>query len=307
MTGTNTFTSTDLQYIINTVWSPKVEREMQANLVAASFFTDFSDMLSGGGSTLDLTEIFTNKLSANTKSNGSEVTLQSPATGQLSLTVDTWKEVSFLIEDKEAQLVLQNARIAQEYADQAKYIIAKTLDSAILANYATLSQTVSDTATDVTDSIIRQAIGTLGAADVPFDQLAFFFHPTVVWQDLMGSAKYTNAYQSGVNPSAIVTGNFGTGGAFGKARMGTLYGIPVYQTSQVPADGASSAFYNLLASPRAYMFATRTPGGNYVRSISSYQHPNLGTLWTNDCLYGTAELRDVAGVVIKSRQSGIVS
>lgn len=92
----NTYTATDLQYIINEIWSPKVEKEWRANLLAADFFTDFSGMMTGGGDTLNITDIFTNQFSANTKSNGEDVTLQSPATGQLTLSVDTWKEVSYL-------------------------------------------------------------------------------------------------------------------------------------------------------------------------------------------------------------------
>lgn len=82
--------------------------------------------------------------------------------------------------------------------------------------------------------------------------------------------------------------------------------IPVLETTQVQADGASSAFYNLLAGPKAFMFATQTVGGG-VRSQASYRNDYLGTLWTNDVLYGVAELRDAAACVIKSRQTGIVS
>lgn len=306
MTGTNTYTATDLQYVINEVIRPSVEREFEAELLAADFFTDLSWALAGGGNIVDIPDIYTNVPSVNTKSNASEVTLQSPATNRVQLTTFLWKEISYLIEDSELQLMLQSSDLLQALAEQAKYHVAKAADSAIFANYATISSVVSDTATDVTDSIIRQAIATVAASDVPFEQLEFFFHPTVIWQDLMGSSKYTNAYQSGVTPASVVTGNFG-GVARTKSSAGVLYRIPVRQTTQIPKDGASTAFYNLLASPKAFDFAFRTPEGNRVRSKSSYQHPNLGTLWTNDSLYATGELRDAAAVVIKSRQSGIVS
>jgi len=308
MTLTNTFSATDLQYIINEIWSPKVEREYQANLLFADFVTDMSDMFAGGGDTLNITEIFTNQFSANDKSNATQVTLQSPAQGSLTLAVNTWKEVSWLIEDKEIQLALQSADYLRAYSEQAEYIIAKALDSSLAGLYSGLSQTVNDTASDVSDADIRSAIETILDGDAPFEGLAFFFHPTVIWHDLMGISKYTNVYQAGPTNQAgpVITGAFG-GGRAGKALRGYLYGIPVYETTQVQEDGASSAYFNLLITPRTFCYAVRTPGGKRVRSQAHYWPESLGTLWTTDIIYGVAELRDAEGVVIKSRQTGIVS
>jgi len=308
MTLTNTFSATDLQYIIQEVYSPKVEREWRAGLVAGDFFTDFSGMMTGGGDTLNITDIFTNQFSANDKSNATQVTLQSPATAQIQLSVNTWKEVSYLIEDKELQQILRGSDILDAYEDQAKYVIRKALDTSLMGLYSGLSQTVNDTASDVSDADVRNAIETVVDSDVPFNELAFFFHPTVIWHDLMGIGKYTNVYQAGSvqgYAGPVVTGFLG-GGSKAKALRGVLYGIPVYETTQVQEDGASSAYFNLLAHPKTFCYAIQTPGGN-VRSQAHYWPESLGTLWTTDIIYGVAELRDDAGVVIKSRQTGIVS
>lgn len=305
MTGTDTFTSTDLQYVIQTVYSPKVEREWRANLIAADFFTDFSRMFAGGGSSMTIADVFTNQFSAATKSNGSEVTLISPAQGTLSLAVNTWKEISYLIEDKELQQILQGSDVLEAYASQAKYIISKALDTSLMGLYSGLSQTVNDTANDVADVDIRSAIETVVDGDVPLSQLAFMFHSTVIWHDLFGISKYTGVYTAGGDP--VSTGMLG-GATAGRqeAYRGRLYGTPVFETTQVQADAASSAYYNLLAHPKSFCYATMTPGGK-VRSQSSYLATNLGTLWTTDIIYGVAELRDDSAVVIKSRQSGVVS
>ena len=158
MTGTNTFTPTDLQHIINEVWSPKIEPQYEAHLLAADFFTDDSPMLVGGGDTIHMTEIFTNVFTSSAKSNTSEVTLISPAQAQVNLTVSTWNEISFLIEDKEAVQMLQAAAMPMEYAKQAGYVIAQDLDTAIMSLYADAGQTVNDTASDVTDPRIREAL-----------------------------------------------------------------------------------------------------------------------------------------------------
>lgn len=275
-----------------------------SNLLAADFFTDFSGMFGGGGDTLNITDIYSNVFSASSKSTGSEVTLNSPAQSELNLSVDTWTENSYLIEDKELQQMLRGSDLLAAYAEQSKYQIAKGLDSALLALYSGLSQTVNDTASDVTDVDVRSAIESVVDDDVDFTKLAFFFHPTVIWHDLMGASKYTNVYDS----DPVATGKLG-GMSAGrkKAFRGNLYGIPVFETTNIQADGASSAYYNLLAHPKAFMFATMTPGAGRIRSQANYLPENLGTLWTTDIIYGVKELRDKAACVIKSRQSGVVS
>lgn len=207
------------------------------------------------------------------------------------------------------QQLIQSSDVLDAYASQAKYIVAKALDTSLMGLYSGLSQTVNDTATDVTDSVVRQAIESIVDGDVPFNEMAFFFHPTVIWHDLMGIAKYTNVYQAGSQNGfngPVITGTLG-GGTRGKALRGMLYGIPCYETTQVQEDGASSAFYNLLATPKAFMFGVQTPNGKRVRSQANYLPESLGTLWTTDVIYGVAELRDECAVSIKSRQSGIVS
>lgn len=310
LTTTNTFTATDLQYIIPEIWSPRIEREFQANLLAADFFTDFSSMVSGGGDTLNITDIFSNQFTASDKTNASDVTLVSPAQAQIQLSINTWKEVSFLIEDKEAQQVLKSAGVQGEYASQAAYIISKAMDSSLMGLYSTLATSANDTASDVVDVDIRTAIENVADGDAPVDELAFFFHPTVIWHDLMGIAKYTNVYQSGSMNGyngPVTAGTLGGTTKRQKAHRGFLYGIPVYETTQVQADTASSAFFNLLAGPRTFCFGVQTPGDRRVRSQANYRPESLGTLWTTDIIYGVIELRDDAGTVIKSRQTGLVS
>jgi len=176
---TGTYSSGDLQYVINTLYSPKVEREYRANLVAGDFFDNLSGMFAGGGGHLSIPDIFTNQFTAQDKSTGSNVTEQSPAEAELTLTVDTWKEVSYVIEDRQLKQIMAGSDVLDAYASQAKYLIAKALDTSLMALYSGLSQTVNDTASDVTDADVRQAIESIVDGDVPMQRLAFFFHPTV--------------------------------------------------------------------------------------------------------------------------------
>ena len=308
MTGTNTYTATDLQYSIPEIWGPKVNEEFEAKLGAASFFTDLSADFPEGD-TMHIPGIYSNTFSANDKGNGSEVTLQSPAQTENQLSVDTWKEVSYLIEDKELKQMKGSLNLQGRYAKQAAYTIRKALDTSLMSLYSGLSQTVNDTASNITDPDIRNAIETLDAKDVPEEDRMFFFHPTVYWEDIMGISKYYDASQAGWKKEGgpIVSGNFGTKMTGQNGIRGVLYGIPVMTTTQVQEDGASSAYFNMLAHKDAFVFAVQTPGANKVRVQSSYELPNLGLLWVNDIIYGVKENRDDAAVNIKSQQSGIVS
>lgn len=299
-----TFTAADLQYTIPEMWAPVVLREMQASLLAADFFRDSSGMLVGGGDTINFADVFTNKFSANDKTNDAEVTLQGPAQGTVQLVVDTWKEVSYLIEDKQLVQILQSSDVLEAYASQAGYIVAQALDTSLFGLYSGASQTVNDTASDVTDGVVRRAIESLVDGDVNIAAAAFFFHPTVVWHDLFGISKYTNVFDS--TPVAI--GQLGqTTGRVNKTSVGRVYGIPTFQTTQVQADGNNTAYFNILATPDAFTYAVQTPGGQKVRTQATYEQGNLGTLWTSDIIYGVKELRDDSVVVIKSRQSVVVS
>ena len=218
---TGTYSAGDLQYVINTLYSPKVEREYRANLLAGDFFTDLSGMFAGGGGHLSIPDVFTNQFSANTKTTGSKVTDQSPATAELTLTVDTWKEVTWIIEDRQLAQIMAGSDVLDAYSSQAKYIIAKALDTSLMSLYSGLSQTVNDTASDVNDADIRRAIESIVDGDVPMQDLAFFFHPTVIWHDLFGISKYTGVYDS----DPVATGMLGGATTARKnAFRGRLYG-----------------------------------------------------------------------------------
>lgn len=289
------FDTTNLAPIINEIWAPEIEREWQSKLKFANFFKDVSEQYVGGGQVLNVSGIYTNKLQKHTKTGGEEVTLQSADMDGTALTIDSWEEVSFLLDDFEAQLVLQSANVAQEYADQAKYILSRALDEAIAtALNAGLTNSVGSSSTDLTDGIIREAIEMVDADDVPMEEMAFFFHPTTYWHDVHGEEKYYKFDRS----AEVFNGNFGP---LDVAR--TLYEIPVMKTTIVPK---SSEIDNFLAHPKACAFAVVTPGGG-VRSQSKYELLKLGTAWVSDIIYGIKGLRTDAGVVIKSNVGGIVS
>src|SRR5574343_1631526 len=193
---TDTYTAGDLAASIPEIWSPKINDYFKCELVFAPFFVDRSSELSMGGDTLHTPGLVA--MSANAKSNGAAVTLNSPADDTKDLVVDQWYEVSFAIEDKEAAQVLHSYTTMNARAENAAYEIARTLEAAIASLFAGFSEVVGSSTTNVADSDIRKAIATLDANCVPGignnkKDVAFFFHPTVFWRQLQNIDKFSLA------------------------------------------------------------------------------------------------------------------
>lgn len=240
-----------------------------------------SSEFAGGGDNLYIPNL--TEMTANVKSNANAVTLNSPTETSVTLTVNTWYEVSFAIEDREAWQVKRSYELQKRYAENAAYTIGAVLEDAIIALFDNFSQTVGASTTNVADSDIRAAIQALDVANAPRENRAFFFHPAVMWGDIMGIDKFTLVQNTnGADPVL-------------KGAVGMLYGIPVYVTSRMPYISGTSGRVGALAHKDAIVHASRG-----IRTQSNYIPEYLSTLVTCDLLYGVVENRDTFGVFIKS-------
>lgn len=270
----------------------------------ASFFTDRSDELDGGGNILytpNMTE-----MSANSKTNATAVTLNAPTDTKITLTVDQWFEVSFAIEDREAAQVKHSYHVQEKYAQGAGYTMAKKLEVAIASLFSGFSTVVGGSAANLADSDIRAAISALEAVGIDTSSdTAFFFSPAVFWKQVQNIDKFSLAVNSPVNdPTA-------------KTPKASLYGIPVYISNNIQFISGSTGRANALAHKDAIHWATSPLGtggsmagqagsmmtGKYgVRVQSNYVPEYLSTITTADLLYGVIENRDNAGVYIKTAE-----
>lgn len=284
---TDTYTGSNLANLIPTIWSPKMNDFYKSAQVASSFFTDLSSELIDGGKTIQwpvLTE-----MTANTKSNATPVTLNSATYDKVSLTVDTWYEVSFAIEDKEAAQVMRSYMLQEKLAKNAAYTVANKLEDAILALFAGFTQTVGASTTALADSEIRGAIAKLDAADVPQEDRCFFFHPSVFWEQIYALDRFVSRDFTNAMP---VENGF----------KGMLYGIPCKTTTRIPYVSSTSGRTNALAHKDAICFATHNLGGNgKFRLQANYIPQYLSTLVTADLVYGVVENRDKSGVLIYTK------
>jgi hypothetical protein len=297
MTESNIYKRSNLAEIIPNIWGERFNNYFKANLIGATFFTDRSSELKGNGDTL-YTPNFV-KMTANNKTQQSKVTLQTADPTKVTLVVQTHKEVSFMIEDIDAERVKSSYTTMNTLAQNAGFEVAESLEKALFALFAGFSGSVGASTTNLADSDILAAIATLETNKVPgihTGQVAFFFHPNTFWRQVQALDKFSLAVNSPVNdPTA-------------QKPKGLLYGIPVYTSPNVPNVASTNGRYNALAHKDAIHFATAAlgiggskggmVGSSGVRVQANYMPEYLGTLVTADIVYGVIENRDEAGVRI---------
>jgi hypothetical protein len=296
-TGSETLTTLDA--FIPEVWGEKINEFYRSKLVIAEFFVDRSSELSAGGDTLYTPN--TTEFTASSKTNATAVTLNQPTETKVTLSVDQWYESSFAIEDREAAQVKHSYYLMERYAKNSGYAVAKKLETELALLFDNFSNSVGASTTNLADSEIRQAIAYLEAADIDTTQdVAFFMHPNVFWKQVQNLDKFSLAINSPVNDPT------------GKTPKATLYGIPVYISTNIQQISGTVGRSNALAHKDALHWATSPLGtggsmaggsmtGKYgVRVQSNYIPDYLSTITTADLLFGVVENRDTSGVWIKT-------
>lgn len=220
-------------------------------------------------------------MTAHAKSNATVVTVNNPTDTKNTLTVDTWYECSFAIEDKEAEQVLKQYSYMERLMKNAAYTVGAAYEDAILALFPAFSQTVGTSAAALADSNIRKAIQYLDEASAPQDGRAFFLTPKQVWSDVQAIDRFSLLVNT--NGADPVT----------KGHVGYLYGIPVIMSERIGATTGSAN--SCLAHKDAIIHAS-----TIMRTQSNYVPQYLSTLVTADVVYGVLENRDTSGVWIKT-------
>lgn len=297
--GTDHMSGTTLAAQIPEIWGKMINDFYKEELILANFFTDRSDELADGGDTIYTPNI--TEMTGHVKANGAQVTLNANTDTNGTLTVNTWYECSFLIEDREAAQIKRSWNLVERYTSNAGFTIASILESAIAALFIGFSQSVGASTTNLVDSDILNAIATLETAikgNIYNGDVAFFFHPMTFWRQVQALDKFSLAQNSPVNDPT------------GKKPRYTLYGIPINVSVSVPYVSSTNGRVNLLAHKDAIHFATLAlgaggsmgafVGANGIRTQASYELPYVGTLVVSDIAYGVVENRDAAAVRIFS-------
>ena len=296
--GGDNVTTTSAANFIPELWSDEVIASYKSNLVVANVVTTINHKGKKG----DTIHIPTpTRGSASAKSANTAVTTQDDVHSVTNLSIDKHYEYSVLIEDITEVQALQSLR--RFYTEDAGYALAKQVDTdlfalaeglqggtvggsgasayenAVIGGDGTTAFTGdSPNATDILDVGLRKMILTLDNDDVPMDNRALIV-PPIAANDMLGINRFTEqAY-------------IGSGDAIKTGKIGQIYGIDVYVSSNCPTTAGSDRV-GMLIHKDALALAEQMS----VRSQTQYKQEYLGDLFTSDTIYGVGELRDDAGV-----------
>lgn len=288
-------TVTSATNFIPEIWANMALTALRNRIVIANLVTRDSDISAfTEGSILHIPVPGT--FVANNKVANTNVTLQVPTDSRIDVTLNKHKEVSFLVEDPVAAQANQD--VMTRYVRNAIIPLAESIENDLMALYAGLSQSVGS-AVALTPATVQAARKKLNDANVDTANRSL-----IVKDDTPLLADATLApYFSNTNPQAIREGS-----------IGRLYGFDVFQSNLIVF---STNTKNLAITPDAFILALRglpenqapgvdqrnyqDPESNLVfRMTTSYNPSALGVQVTFDVLYGVAELRDLAGVVVIS-------
>lgn len=294
--GSDHVTITSAANFIPEIWSDEIVASYKKNLVAANLFKKMS-FVGKKGDTVHIPS--PTRGTAALKSMNSQVTLQAAVEGDIPISINLHYEYSRLIEDiVEAQALSSLRRF---YTEDAGYALARQVDTSLIqlgrgfnggnggnANYAgafiggdgtTAYNSGTPNASALTSAGIRRTVQRLDDADVPMEG-RFFLIPPSARNTLMGISEYT---------AQSFVGEVGAGNTIRNGEIGSLYGIPVFVSSN--ADTATGAARIALMGHKDAAVLVEQVG---VRSQTQYKQEYLGTLYTADTLYGVRELRDGA-------------
>ena len=296
--GTNQVTTTIANNFIPELWSDEVIGAYKSNLVVANLVTKLSHK-GKKGDTIHIP--VPARGSASAKAANTQVTLSAATNTVISVSIDQHYEYSKLIEDiAEVQSL---ASMRKFYTDDAGYALATQVDTKLFSlgeglqggtvggsgaaawetavigsNGSTAYTGNSSNAADITDAGIRRMILTLDNADVPMDNRSLIV-PPIAANDMLGINRFTEQQF------------IGSGDAIRTGKIGQIYGVDVFITSNAPTPAGTDRA-GMLLHKDALVLAEQLG----VRSQTQYKQEYLGDLFTSDTIYGVAELRNDAGV-----------
>ena len=252
------------------IWSDEVVATYKSNLVAANLVRNLNHV-GKKGDTIHIPTPGRNAASA--KAADTAVTYITDTATDTAVVINKHFEWSTQIEDIVSLQALNSMR--KFYTDDAGYALAKNVDSQIVtdldgASALTGGNAVIASVTDW-DASILIGLEALNDGDVPLDGRSIIVTPSCMTA-LLGEERFTEQQFIG-DGSAIKTG-----------KIGSIYGVDVYMSTQVGTGNTEKAF---LFQRDAHVLATQQA----VRTQTQYKQEYLADLFTADTVYGTKVIR----------------
>jgi len=288
------------------IWSDEIVAAYQANLVLANLVKKMA-MTGKKGDTIHIPK--PTRGVATAKAAKTAVTIQADTESEVQVVIDKHFEYSRMIEDITEAQALSSLR--QFYTGDAGYALAKQVDNDLFTlgksfgdgdgsdwtNSATFIVNSGGTGVEAyagagtvnafTDAGFRALIQKMDDADVPMDNRSFVVPPSLR-NAIMGVERY-------------VSSDFVSGEPVQNGKIGNLYGIDVFISTNCPVTetaAANSAGGEIRAAMLVHKDTMILAEQVGVRSQTQYKQEFLGTLYTADTLYGVKTYRPDSGFIM---------
>lgn len=286
-------TITEVDAAIPEFWANLALGALKANTVMANLINrDYDSQIATQGDVVNI--IKRGALTVNDKAANTQITLQTPSNTKIPVTLNQHKEVSWLIEDAASAKAIADA---VNYVEDAAIVIGEQIDVDLLGLYSELALSVGTAEVDLSVNTILAAREALNVAKCPQAGRVFVISPKDETA-LLKLEQFTSASWSDENMVALR-----------EATIGKKYGFVFVMDQQVITTGTSPVnTHNMAFVKDAFVLVTRPlpapPAGAgaisaiveldgiAVRVTKSYSQMHGGMLWTLDCLYGMAGMRD---------------
>ena len=296
----NTVTKANASHFIPELWSDEVIAAYKKSLVLANLVQKMP-MTGKKGDTMHIPK--PTRGAANAKTAADTVTIQQNTNDELVITINSHFEYSRLIEDiTDVQAFDSLRRFYTEDAgyalglkvDQDLFALAKKLgngDGSSWVHSAAYQFNASTGAAEAYDADgtldigsfndkgFRDLIQALDDANVPMDGRCLVIPPSAV-NEIRGIDRYNSS-------------DFVDGRSVSTGKIGTLYGIDVYVSTNAPVM-ETGVKAGILIHKDAFVLCEQMA----VRSQTQYKQEFLATLYTADTLYCLDVYRPESGVVI---------
>ena len=227
---------------------------------------------------------------ANRKLEETQVTLVADQSGEKIISIDQHWEYSKFIED--ITMIQAQPSMRKFYTQDAGYALATRVDSDLIqaaldgwtaqghmTDTGLVVPAVEGSAGDFSDQGFRDGIQILDDNNVPMDSRKLVI-PPAARNHIMGIDRYVSS--DFVNGRGVVNG-----------KIGELYGVDVFVSTNLPANNAGEKPC-LLFHTDALVIAEQSA----IRSQTQYKQEYLADLLTSDTLYGFDDYRPESGVVM---------
>lgn len=250
---------------IQELWTRDIQQPFDKQLQVAKLVQDRSGLAQAGG---DLVRVpFAAGVDARAKAASTQLTFDSPQGSPVTINIDKHYYSGVLIED--IAKVQANYDLKSAFMERMSEAVARQIDTDLMGLYSAAGTTVAGGAT-VDDADVLAVVAAFDAANTPSSDLnGVITHK--VKGDLLAINKYVAYDQTGKVGKAVDGSN---------GLVGTVYGIDLYHSGNVPEAGgvSNNLFFHKSAISKVVQQAPKVE--------TQYSVRDLGWLTALHAIYG---------------------